>query len=626
MATFFGGNLAGPSEMGEMLSSGLKAGMEARAAQKSKQLDALFAKHTDASGNLNEHGFVKDATAAGLGRAEIEQAAQYHTQQTSTALANESARRQLQFMKVDPNAAGRNEAQYGEPSVQVSAPKQDAPDTTGFTVAPETWKPNAVKPSDFLTGQPMSQKAPEASSLPQTAATVRQGEELTSQPVQGDELTMDKVLEWLHSGNKAQVAKGQQAIGMQGKAVDGVWGSQTAKAFLDAAHANGWKSWGGAEQATSPAQVTPAEDGSVTITANAPSYNPADYSGMAPSDTGATFSTAPDNRSFLQKIEDTEQPMGLGSGTSRMPPAPDLRNADPSEVAGLAKVLRMQLNYKGDDVPGPNMQKAFNQLWESEFGKVLAKQPIGWVTGSDGKPDMNKTIQAQQAWEGEVRSFPSTMADKIQSWVKEGNVTIPGEKLTQQGTALSNKGKANELARTTDSTLGVDASIMDPAQLKEIRDRMGKWKTLATIAKHGGGEGAVGQESYRTTVEKFGQLAEGIAPTMEGSRLVQRISQQAGPWQSYLQEGNVKEGVRQYFLAQSMGTAAQRKAALDEMLGTLRESIANDAESYSARNGAMVGNNARNALKFDVGGADKGASGPAPTGKTTKSGNPALAF
>lgn len=591
MATFYGGNLAGPTEMGDALSSGLKAGMEWRAAEKSKKLDELFAKHTRPNGGLDENNFVKDATSAGLGRAEIEQAAQYHANQTQTALANETARRQMQMMLVDPGAAGRNGAQSGEAQpIKISSPSMDG--------ASPPSGPTAIDADKLRSPS-------EVGGVPQTASTAREAAPAPAGGAQDGKQTMAQVWEWLNSGDKAKVAEAQKAIGAK---PDGIAGKDTAKAFFDAAHASGWKSWGG--------QAPPAAN-EVQVTAQAPASK-GEEARMAPDTVGPdSFVPAQDNRSYLQKIEDSERPLPLGGGGasgSQAPPPPDLTKADPQEVAALARVLRMQLGYKGNDVAGPEMQAALNRLWESEYGKVMAKKPAVWVTGSDGKPDMMKTFQAQHAWEGERQAFPATMAEKLQSLTKEGGVTIPGEKLTQQGTALGNRQKGNELARTTDSTLGVDSSIMDPSKLGELRDRMGKWKTLAGVAKAGGGEGPAGQESYRATVEKFGQLAEGIAPTMEGSRLVQRISQQAGPWQSYLQEGKVSEGVKQYFLAQSMGTATQRKQALNEMLGTLRESIANDAQAYSSRNGERVAQNARNALKFEAGHAQGGVAKPAPSG------------
>ena len=602
MATFFGGNLAGATEMTDMLSSGLKASEEARQLEQRRKYEQAFRDNLDAAGNLNEQGFYQQGVQDGLNPDQLREVAKYHLEQTGNTLKNEQMRRQLQAAGVDPNAAGRNSAQYGD----AQPTKISSPSMEGAGGAPSG--PSGIDPD----------KLPDPASVgvPQTASSARQESPATRQ----GGTTMDQVWAWLNSGDKAQVEKGQEAVGMSGKDVDGKAGPKTAAAFFQAAHANGWKSWGDEAPQEAPGNT-------VEVTAqNSPSAAP--EARMVPDTVGPdVFAPAQDRRSYLQRVEDSEAPLSsmLGQGSDAMPPPPDLTKADRSEVAGLAKVLRMQLGYRGNDVAGPDMQGAFNRLWQSEWGNVMAKRPVGWITDKDENPDFMKTIQAQQAWRGEVDAFPSTMAAKLQSLVKEGGVTIPGEKLAQRGTALGNQAKSNELARTTDSALGVDASVMDPAKLGEIRDRMGKWKTLADVAKHGGGEGAVGQEAYRATVEKLAQLAEGIAPTMEGSRLVQRISQQAGPWQSYFQEGKPMEGLKLYLLEQSKGSSADRKAALNEMLGTLRESIANDAQAYSARNGVMVGNNVRNALKFGFDGASNG-KGPSPTGKVTKSGHPAFAF
>lgn len=132
-----------------------------RAFNKSKQLDSLFAKHTDPTGRLNGVGFMADAEAAGLGRAEIEQAAEYDAKRKGTAsqiALQESMQRGAGY---DASSVDRSGA--SAPRGAASLPGAGAP------LGPSSIDPDTLRsPSDV--------------GAPQTAASMRQGG-LTAQDV-----------------------------------------------------------------------------------------------------------------------------------------------------------------------------------------------------------------------------------------------------------------------------------------------------------------------------------------------------------------------------------------------------------------------------------------------------------
>lgn len=141
--------------------AGTNAADAARTYEKKRALDALFAKHTDASGRLNGAAFMADAASAGLGRAEIEQAADYDAKRKTIASQNALQESMQRGAGYDPAAVDRP-----------GAPAQPAPAAQPGAGAP--LGPSSIDPDKL--------RSPSEVGTPQTAMSMRQGG-LTAQDV-----------------------------------------------------------------------------------------------------------------------------------------------------------------------------------------------------------------------------------------------------------------------------------------------------------------------------------------------------------------------------------------------------------------------------------------------------------
>lgn len=124
---------------------------------------------------------------------------------------------------------------------------------------------------------------------------------------------------------------------------------------------------------------------------------------------------------------------GQRMGTPPMPEIPTLSSMDAPTMRAVAEGLRQSGAYKGNNVPGPDMESAWQSFAKSEFGKVLASQPVMQM-GKDGQPDVLKYEQDRQKYLGDLQAFPNTLKAKVSDWYQKTNITQPGERLGQANT------------------------------------------------------------------------------------------------------------------------------------------------------------------------------------------------
>lgn len=142
--------------------AGTNAADAARTYEKKRTLDALFAKHTKPDGRFDGAAFIADAASAGLGRAEIEQAADYDAKRKTIASQNALQESMQRGAGYNPDVVDRP----GVPTQQAAASQPG----TGAPLGPSSIDPDKLRSPSEVGG------------TPQTGATVRQGG-LTAQDV-----------------------------------------------------------------------------------------------------------------------------------------------------------------------------------------------------------------------------------------------------------------------------------------------------------------------------------------------------------------------------------------------------------------------------------------------------------
>ena len=100
----------------------------------------LFAKHLDDKGNLNESGFYKDASQAQLAPEYIQRAIDRSNLQKAAQLRQAQADQSMRALGINPQAAGRNTAQIGEPRSEIQyVPNPDATESAQKLTHEDLW-------------------------------------------------------------------------------------------------------------------------------------------------------------------------------------------------------------------------------------------------------------------------------------------------------------------------------------------------------------------------------------------------------------------------------------------------------------------------------------------------------
>lgn len=293
-------------------------------------LNSIFSKHIDNKGNLNERAFYTEASQAGLDPTQIGQAIDYHNKQIEqmSKIANEQPAQRMQGY--DPNAAGRNNAQYGETDagsiipgmVKTSSPSSEgngAPDGPSTLDLDKLRLPSVVADEAEARANGIAPVAPQAN--PANTAP--------NAPIVGTETT---ALDRLRAMRKSQIKEVQRELGFEGKQIDGKVGSGTAKrlrAALTAGTIMEGSNLGDLVSGTSdaqPSEYANEQGGQVAVTA--PTQSKGEEAKMAPDTVGPdVFTPAPeDNRTFTQKFEDSyrkENSLAGQAGANGATEAPD---------------------------------------------------------------------------------------------------------------------------------------------------------------------------------------------------------------------------------------------------------------------------------------------------------------
>lgn len=432
-----------------------------RTFEKSKTLDALFAKHTDGIGNLSP-AFYRDAEAAGLGRAELEQAADYAAKQKAVGVSNAQNDTILRALGYQPQAAGRSGAGFGAPEPQrLSSPSLDGAGA-GAPLGPSSIDPDRLRsPSEVGT--------------PQTSTSMRG--DATEASGDGSQTMGTVVWEWLNSGDKAKVKQGQAAVGLSGKDQDGIAGPKTARAFFQAAHANGWKSW-------SDQGRQDGVDGTVQVQGSAPASK-GEEARLAP-DTVApdVFAPVEDSRSWYQKLEDSYDPSkaaGAGMASASVPEQGNSLFAwnptnEGNQFRAFNDALSAKLNAAGISSPSEYLQRVYQAGFKANLPAPPNQALLG--QGYEGVVKYNQQLAEYQAGiqkaQGAGEKAVMDARDKLESMAKEyGTSTVEDRKsYVGQGYILRDASKrdvANALLVNRDNinhaVKSVDSAGLDKTKL-----------------------------------------------------------------------------------------------------------------------------------------------------------------
>lgn len=202
--------------------------------------------------------------------------------------------------------------------------------------------------------------------------------------------------------------------------------------------------------------------------------------------------------STLYNIQHENAGAGLQKTPEIKPPAaPDLTKMDKDTQAGIANDLRTGGQYTGNDVAGPNMQKAFEAknaaLWEKHL--ATEPRPNQFIT-KDGDLDMGGFQKAHAAWAGEGANWSNTVADNIrnsyatkmnQATQKLGQVST-GQGITQTANVIDQVDDAHKAGfkNVTSSNLAdfsnikgqVDWLANNKASVDEMWTDLAKGKTI----------------------------------------------------------------------------------------------------------------------------------------------------
>lgn len=134
-----------------------------------RQLNSIFAKHLDRTGNLNETGFYEDAAAAGLAPEHIQTAMDWYSKKKAAQVQTQRDNRTLRTYGADPEAAGRNQATIGAPQPVLESQQAPAAPSAGPDKL-QAWFDRLKGRANPLQAKPAAQEAPTPEVSAQTRA------------------------------------------------------------------------------------------------------------------------------------------------------------------------------------------------------------------------------------------------------------------------------------------------------------------------------------------------------------------------------------------------------------------------------------------------------------------------
>ena len=384
-----------------------------RAENQKRQINQIFNKHLDATGNLDERSFYQDAAAAGLGPEHVQTAMDWYSKKKGAQVATQQANNQLRMAGADPNAAGRNNATIGAPADVLST---EAPAEAPSSKLDDWWQ--------RLKGRanPLQEKPAEKQSLTVAAPPAPADQQVASEP----QAKTEPMLPRSETPTQAAVAPN--------------WKDEALRKFL------GMKP----VTADAPAQAqasAQAQPEAAPETTDERTVNVHAFQLPAPpmrDDNAPRAITPPDNRSAEQKVEDSYQKSNSAFGAvgNVVPPDGDYKklfNYDAVTAGNNGVEIKQALDNSLRKLGKEPGQESINSVLQLADASV--PQPVPVLT-ENGSIDYGKTMQLQAEYSAKVAA---ARQKAIQDLVA-GNTTAIGEMFSQnsQKIAQSNLHLAKE--------------------------------------------------------------------------------------------------------------------------------------------------------------------------------------
>lgn len=471
--------------IGELLSSGYKAGMEARTGQIKKDLDATYNQHVvtepqyDAAGNviarpgdLDHAGFIKSAQEAGL---PMEESMKY--------LAHAKTLRDAQLDQAQTDNMIRASGEDPSPSVtgRAGAPTSD-PNDPNKNYA--TFIEQQKQARDFANGGAGATTATGATgngsdsngSLVSKVEPEKKAPDTPEKPLTADDV-------WEHiKANKKDTGFIKQFQNEVGTKADGVLGKNT-RAALDA--------WFKAQQSVpdevgQPAPQVSADGtqmdlGSGSIHGSLHEKPVEEAKLQAPEDWNGGYvpsARVPDTRTAGQAVQDTYNPEATGAaGTGAV---------KPSDIFDYAKVTNVgDVKIKlGIDAALAKLGQEQSQAGVDRLMAIAAQSvPVPQLTGRTGEA-YSKYLEARQAYPAKVLEAQR----KVASDLAAGNTGAIAEQMGREQLGLSKEQYAlavrqNKRAESQVSHPAINGFLPTPAEKVALTDASGAVREMQTVIK-----------------------------------------------------------------------------------------------------------------------------------------------
>lgn len=533
--------------IGEVLSSGYKAGMEARTGQIKKDLDSTYNQHVvtepqyDAAGNviarpgdLNAAGFIKTAQEHGL---PMQESMQY--------LAHQKALRDAQLDQAQtdnmvrasgydpsPSVTGRAGAQIGDPNdpnanyaTFIEQQKQARDFTnggTGATTATGATGDGSGSYGDVVSKVPPEKKAPTAPEKPLTADDV-----------------------WEHiKANKKDTGFIKQFQNEVGTKADGKLGNKT-RAALD--------TWFKAQQSVpdevidpnTTVKIKPEDSYASNKTFRLPESGDTDGQYFTPS-------KKPDTRTAGQAVQDTYNPESTGVGGTGA-----VKGADIFDYAKVTNVGDVKIK-QGIDSALAKLGQDQSQAGVDRLMAIAAQSvPVPVLSGKTGEA-YSKYIEARQAYPAKVLEAQKKVASDLAS----GNSGAIAEQMGREQLGLSKDQFAlavtqNERAESQVSHPAINGFLPSPTEKVALTDASGAVREMQTQIAHAPKPGTSEWQAFKLVLAKSMIKAMSL-PVGEGmvDEIAGKISNGMDPAAAVGEatKGNVKGAVAN-LLGQTLETA-----------------------------------------------------------------------
>jgi hypothetical protein len=515
-------------------------------------LNNLFSKHVDERGNLNEQGFYKDASAAGLSPEQISTAMNYALAQKQNDLGQVQTNQMLGLYGADPNAGGRNGATIGAP---VKPPIQMIPNPDAQTTGTQGTQPpqqnantqssrNGSSAGSTGTGTTNQSAAPVNPLV--AAAPVTPDPSATSATAQPSPNPINSFGDF-YAQLKAQSDAAKQKLGL----------NQPTDSVMNA---------NGTTQAPTPAPAVPVvvPDNNArlmqllgmnqtqqpippsTANANGQDLGSSQLTGSVPgTDTSGSFSlpdanipppatipyqppTVPDTRSATQRVVDSVDPsksifnIGNSNYTAALPDSLKVGASTPDAMKTSIATALVQKHYDNDGTDA-SINSALSQFMQDKI-KAVGPAPV-MVPGMT----MTDYWNAQRAWIGKVQSVGLEIHNDLGSqYADQFTRSVDASKnnrseADQQNDVATRNAQLQGIAKLVANTSNLKdyngqpiGKALDPTTFGSAKDAQDFSERATAYSKLGNLPPGAGAAEVLAWAKNFGQ-AEGLSAT-EGTQ------------------------------------------------------------------------------------------------------------